>query len=101
MLKSKLEAITHTARLRDLVANTQEKHAANATMAVADAVQKVPSQGAQLMGLACAFSIAAEEAGLPIPDLIGYAKNCMNHGEGRRPEFSAVTQYIQKEIIHG
>lgn len=100
-MRTRLEATSHTARLRDLVSNAQEKQAANATMAVADAVQKVPSQGAQLMGLSCAFAIAAEEANLPIPDLIGYAKNCMNHGEGRRPEFAAVTQYIQEEIING
>lgn len=76
------------------------KEAARATMSVADALQHSPLKGARLMGLTCAFLITAESAGLPVPDLMGMARNCMNHGEGRRPEFRAVDDFINNEILN-
>ena len=90
-----------TSRLRDLIGNCPVKEAANACMEVADAIQRHENKGARLMGLATAFLIAAEEAGITISDLMTYARNCMNHAEGRRTEFKAVSTYINKEIING
>lgn len=85
--------------LRDLMGNVPLKEAATATMSIADAIQHSPLKGARLMGLTCAFLIAAESAGLPVPDLMGMARNCMNDGEGRRPEFRAVDDFINNEIL--
>lgn len=90
-----------TERLRDLTANCTTRDAAQCCMAVASGVQANPDRGARLMGLAAAFLIAAEASGLPVPDLMGYARNCMNTAEGKRPEFAAVTDYIEKEILNG
>ena len=89
-----------TSALRDLVGNSPLNQAANAAMAVADGVQKIEHKGARLIGLACAFLLAAEEAGIQINDMIGMAKNCMNTAEGRKPEFNAVSQYIHHEIFN-
>ena len=80
--------------------NTPLKEAARATMSVADALQHSPLKGARLMGLTCAFLMAAESAGLPVPGLMGMARNCMNDGEGRRPEFRAVDDFINNEILN-
>ncbi|WP_370791258.1 hypothetical protein [Bilophila wadsworthia] len=85
--------------LRDLMGSVPLKDAARATMSVADALQHSPLKGARLMGLTCAFLMAAESAGLPVPDLMGMARNCMNDGEGRRPEFRAVDDFINNEIL--
>lgn len=84
-----------TQQLRDLTANCTTRDAAQCCMAVASAIQTHPDRGARLMGL------AAEASGLPVPDLMGYARNCMNTAEGKRPEFAAVSTYIEKEILHG
>ncbi|WP_303237183.1 hypothetical protein [uncultured Bilophila sp.] len=69
-------------------------------MSVADAVQHSPLRGARLLGLTCAFLLAAEATGLSVPDLMGMARNCMNDGEGRRPEFRAVDDFINNEILN-
>lgn len=52
------------------------------------------------MGLACAFLIAAEQSGISVTDMMAYARNCMNDAEGKRPEFAATADYINKEIIN-
>lgn len=90
-----------TQQLRDLTANCTTRDAAQCCMAVASAIQANPDRGARLMGLATAFLMAAEASGLPVPDLMGYARNCMNTAEGKRPEFAAVNNYIEEEILHG
>ena len=88
--------------LRDLTGNAPLVACAEAAMSVADAIQKIPHKGAQLVGASCAFLLLAESSGLSIPDLMGTARNCMNTAEGRRPEFAAVNEYINKEIFnHG
>lgn len=87
--------------LTDLIGNCPVLDAARACMSVANGVQHEHHKGARLMGLACAFLIAAEEAQLSVTDLMTMGRNCMNYAEGRRAEFLAVTDYINKEIIHG
>lgn len=85
--------------LRDKLGNAKLTHAAQAAMSVADAVQNFPDKGVRLMGMASAFLIASDESGLPVPDLMSMARNCMNHADGRRPEFKAVGDYIRNEIL--
>ena len=80
--------------------NVPLKDAARAAMSVADALQHVPRKGARLLGLTCAFLLTAESAGLSVPELMGMARNCLNHGEGRRPEFRAADDFINNEILN-
>lgn len=87
-------------RLRDLMGNCSVREAAQCCMAVASAIQNNPKQGPRLMGLACAFLIAAEQSGISVTDMMAYARNCMNDAEGKRPEFAATADYINKEIIN-
>lgn len=87
--------------LRDLAGNAPLTACAEAAMSVADAIQTTPHKGAQLMGAACALLLLAESSGLPVPDLMGMARNCMHTAQGRRPEFAAVADYINQEIFHG
>ncbi|MGN0008729.1 MAG: hypothetical protein ACI33N_03635 [Desulfovibrionaceae bacterium] len=68
-------------------------------MSVVDSIQSIPHQGARLMGMACAFLLAAEAANIRIPDMIGMARNCMNTAEGKKPEFKAASRYIREEIF--
>lgn len=86
--------------LRDLLGNAPLVEAARATMGVANAVQDHPNKGVRLMGIASAFLIASEAAGLPVSDVIGMARNCINTADGKRPEFAAVADYIHNEILN-
>lgn len=86
--------------LRDLTGNAPLVDCAQAAMSVADALQRAPHRGAQLMGVATSFLIMTACAGLTPSDLMGMARNCMNTAEGRRPEFAAVEDYINKEIFN-
>ncbi|OXS28346.1 MAG: hypothetical protein BCS36_01165 [Desulfovibrio sp. MES5] len=81
--------------------NCSVREAAQCCMAVANAIQENPKQGPRLMGLACAFLLAAEQSGISVTDMMTYARNCMNDAEGKRPEFAATADYINKEIING
>lgn len=98
--QGRLETNRLTPRLRDLAANCDLRQAANACMATANAVQRFGNPGVRLIGLATAFLIAAEAAGISVTDMMVYARNCMNTAEGRRVEFKATTDYIVKEIIN-
>lgn len=91
--------MNHTQTLRDALGNTRLSEAANVAMAVANAVQSIPSKGARIAGTAAAFLILLEESGMPAPDVLGMARNIINHAEGRRPEFAAVTDYIREEVL--
>ncbi|MDE7064510.1 MAG: hypothetical protein K2O70_03455 [Desulfovibrionaceae bacterium] len=85
--------------LRDLAGNAPLVECARAAMSVADALQRIPDRGARLAGASAAFLLMAERAGITPCDLMGMARNCMNTAEGRRPEFAAVEEYINKEIF--
>lgn len=85
--------------IRDLIGNTPLVSAARCAMSALDAIQTEPDKGAQFLGLAAAFLLAAEVSGLSIPDLMGYARNVINHAEGRRPEFEAVAAYAACEML--
>lgn len=78
--------------------NTLLKEAARATISVANVLQRSSFKGACLMGLTCALLVAAEPAGLPVPDPMGMVRNHMNDGEERRPEFRAMDDFINNGI---
>ena len=89
-------------RLRDQTANCDLRLAARCCMSVVNGMEKYTGSGTRLMGLAAAFLLAAEAAGLPPSDLMAYARNCINTAEGKRPEFAAASDYITQEVItHG
>lgn len=90
-----------TSALRDLTGNAPLRLCAQAAMSVADAVQTVPHRGAQILGAAAAALLLAEASGIRPDELFGMARNCMNHADGRRPEFAALSDYIQNEVFHG
>lgn len=88
--------------IRDLAGNARVREAANLCMALIDAVQAGSDPGARLLALACTFLMASEQADIQPADLMAYARNCMNEAQGKRPEFQAAANYIQKEIFnHG
>jgi len=86
-------------KLRDLLGNADLTQSARAAMSVATGVQDYPDKGVRLMGTAAAFLLAAEASGLPVTDVIGMARNCINTAEGKRPEFAAVADYVQHEVL--
>jgi len=81
---------------RDKLSNIEPKQAANAAMQVVDALQRFPA-GTQLMGLATAWKMAMDLYGVSISDVMTYSGNLINDTDGRRPEFSAVAEYLEKE----
>lgn len=86
--------------LRDKITNAPLSASANATMAVADAIQRFSDKGARFMGLACAFLLSLEKVDIPFQDAMEFANNCMNDAKGKRPEFEAVKTYIENEIFN-
>jgi hypothetical protein len=85
-------------RFVDLTNNVNLDQAAQATMAIADALQKFPV-GAQLPAAAAFFLTLAEHRGWSAQDAFTVTKNVMNDAQGRPvPEFRAVMQYIKEEL---
>ena len=87
-------------KLRDLLANAPITDAANAAMAVVDSVQSCPNNGVILLGFSAAFLLAVEASGLTVSDVMVYTKNVINNAEGKRPEFQAVSRYIDNEVLN-
>jgi hypothetical protein len=87
-------------KLRDLLANAPITDAANAAMAVVDSVQSCPNNGVKLLGFSAAFLLAVEASGLTVSDVMVYTKNAINDAEGKRPEFQAVSRYIDNEVLN-
>lgn len=85
--------------LRDIVGNADIAETARTAMATVDAVQKTTSRGARLLGMATAFLIVSESAGLAVGDLMGMARNCMCRAQGTRPEFAAVEEFVKNEVL--
>lgn len=91
--------ISYAPVLRDRMGNAPLQGASEATMTVVNALQNYPDKGVRLMGVSAAFLIMADESGLSVPDLMSMARNCVNHADGRRPEFAAVGDYIRNEVL--
>ena len=72
------------------------RSAANASMAVIDALQNYPAHE-QAAGLAAAFLLMTERFKLRVPDTCAVASNLIFAAEGKRPEFKAVEHYMREE----
>lgn len=94
-----LQQCTNSTAIRDMAGNCSVTDAANCCLAVASAIQVKENVGARLMGLATAFLIAVEDAGINAYELLTYARNCINQAEGVRPEFKGVADYINNEVL--
>lgn len=85
--------------LRQQMANAPLQQSSQACMAVVSALQNFPNKGAMLSGLTSCFVLLSELTGITIPDLIVYAKNAMTDGDSRYPQYRAVAEFIEKEIL--
>lgn len=85
--------------LRDHLGSVPLVDTATATTAIADTLQRIPNPGVRLGAILCASLLATEASGLPLADCFGTARNIMNHAEGKRPEFLAVSDYYKNEVF--
>jgi len=86
--------------LRQQMASANQRHSARAAMAVVSSLQDFQmSKGAMLSGLCASFILVSELTGIHIPDLLMYAKNAMTDGENWIPEYRAVRDFIEKEML--
>lgn len=85
--------------LRQQMASAPVELSSQACMAVVSALQNYGHKGAMLSGLTSAFILVSELTGISVPDMCLYAKNAMSYGEGRYPQYKAVGEFIDKEIL--
>ncbi len=85
--------------LRDALCNAPLIMAAESAMTVVNGLQQRPHKGANLLGLLSATMLVLEQCGLTPQDMLGMAKNAVNHAEGVRPEFQAVNDFIRHELL--
>lgn len=87
-------------QLRDKLGNASLVETSRMAMSVVNAIQTNPNdKGSQLGGLLTAFLMVFDTCGLPLEDLLGMARNIVNDAEGTRPEFMAVKDYIENEVL--
>lgn len=86
-------------KLRDLAANAPIRETANAAMSVVNALSGFQHPGVRLLALAAAFRQMQEASGLSSSDLLLYTDNALYEYGLRRPEFAAVRDYIEQEIL--
>lgn len=82
---------------RDLFMNADPKAVALCTMQVIDSTQRHHAH-IQMHAMAASFLLLAEHWGVPAQDLFSATKLLMNSQDGKRPEFAAVSEYIEKEL---
>jgi len=82
---------------RDKLTSINVRKAANASMVVIDALQKLPPEE-QVAGMASAFLLLADHINLTPQEMFSVTTSIMNHADGRRPEFAAVAQYMEMEL---
>lgn len=89
--------ISHS--LRDLTANAPVRETANAAMSVINALSGRDSPGVRLLGITVAFRQMQWASGLNAFDLLCYADSAIREHGSHRPEFAAVQEYIEREIL--
>jgi len=84
----------------DRMVNADAQRVAAATMGVIDGVQRF-DPAVQPLGMAAAFLLMCEAMGIEPQDVFTMARNAMvfRNTNNTIPEFRAVKQYIQMEII--
>lgn len=83
---------------RDLFNTASPRRVANCTMQIVDTTQRGYQPHEQLHAMAIAFLMVCDHWGMPAQDVFSAAKNLLNDQDNKRPEFSAVEQYIANEL---
>lgn len=83
---------------RDKLHNQSVTDAGRAAMQVITSLQDHRPE-AQIVGACAAFLLLAEASGIPAQDLFSATKNIINGADGKRPEFAALSMYIQHEVL--
>ena len=81
----------------DQISNADVTMIANATMSVVDNLQTKFPAAVQTVAIAAAFKLLVERHGLSMQDILGPVDNIINDTKGKRPEFSAVAQYLAEQ----
>ncbi|MFN4278328.1 MAG: hypothetical protein ACK4FJ_18700 [Ferrovibrio sp.] len=82
---------------RDLFNNANLKDVGIAAMSVIDRLQ-LHQPHVQMAAAAVVFLGLSEHWGIPAQDVFTAVKNMINDGEGKRPEYTAVREYIRHEL---
>lgn len=88
-------------RFQDQIGNGDVTRVSTAAFAVADALQKQEGllPGEAIAAVTAAFIITLEASRLPSAAALGNTRNLMADANGRRPEFKAFKDYMEKEIL--
>jgi len=84
---------------RDKMNNANVREVSTSCFAFVDTASRLNMKPAVVpMALAATFLLLAERMKVPAQDLFTATKNLMNHADGRRPEFAAAAEYMEKEL---
>lgn len=81
----------------DKMGSANEGLVANAAMTVVDQLQRFTPE-VQMLGLTAAFMLLAKHHKQHPGDLFLTTDNIINGVEGKRPEFRAVSMYMENEL---
>lgn len=84
---------------RDKMNNADPAKVAKATVAVISRLQDFPPHE-QVTASAAMLLTLAEQYKVSAQDIFTVTKNLMNSKEGLRPEFGAVRDYVQHELVN-
>jgi hypothetical protein len=88
-------------RLRDQLGNADIKRTATAAAAIVNTLQNQPGLlPGEFAGAVTAAYLLLTEAARLDGDLPGLVRAVMADANGRRPEFKAVKNYIEEEVLH-
>lgn len=82
---------------RDIMNMAGPRDVAMASMTVLDRLQDFRPE-IQIMGAAAVFLELAEFLGIPAQEAFTATKNLINGDEGKRPEFRAISDYLNGEL---
>lgn len=82
---------------RDALNMASPKAVAMATLTTLDALQDFTPE-VQIMGAAAVFLELAEYIGIPPQEAFAATKNLINGDDGKRPEFRAISAYLEGEL---
>ncbi len=86
-------------QLRDLAANAPIRETANAAMSVVNALSHYENPGTRLLAVAAVFLQMRAASDISACDLLLYAGKAVKEQGRLRPEFAAVRDYIEQEIL--
>lgn len=81
---------------RDKLGLVSRNDAAVGCMAIISALQDFPPH-VQVAAAAATFRMIADRIGMSVPDIMTVAGNVIHDAEGKRAEFAAVAEFMNKE----